>query len=107
MCKAAKVTIAEVEEIVETGDIQPDEVHVPAIYVQRVVLGAKYEKRIEVIECQIISNYPFNVIFPLKAFDVEEGSFGREIGDGIESRSFDARKNRAKSRPGVQRRHVR
>lgn len=47
MCKAAKVTIAEVEEIVENGEIEPDQVHVPSIYVQRVVLGAKYEKRIE------------------------------------------------------------
>ena len=48
MCKAARVSIAEVEEIVEVGDIDPDDVHVPSIYVQRVVLGQNYEKRIEV-----------------------------------------------------------
>jgi 3-oxoacid CoA-transferase len=49
MCKAAKLTIAEVEEIVETGTIPPEDVHVPSIYVQRVLLGSKFEKRIEVI----------------------------------------------------------
>lgn len=48
MSKAAKITIAEVEEIVEIGEIPEDAVHVPAIYVDRVVLGEKYEKRIEV-----------------------------------------------------------
>ncbi len=48
MCKAAKITIAEVEEIVETGEIDPEHVHVPSIYVQRVVKGEKYERRIEV-----------------------------------------------------------
>ncbi|PNF34423.1 Succinyl-CoA:3-ketoacid coenzyme A transferase 1, mitochondrial [Cryptotermes secundus] len=47
MCKAAKVTIAEVEEIVPTGSIPPDEVHVPGIFVDRIVKGDKYEKRIE------------------------------------------------------------
>ncbi|XP_032786788.1 succinyl-CoA:3-ketoacid coenzyme A transferase 1, mitochondrial [Daphnia magna] len=47
MCKAAKITIAEVEEIVENGSIPPEDVHVPSIYVQRVLLGSKFEKRIE------------------------------------------------------------
>ncbi|MDP2311186.1 MAG: CoA transferase subunit A [Pseudomonadota bacterium] len=47
MATAARVTIAEVEELVEPGDIDPDEVHVPGIYVQRVVVGERYEKRIE------------------------------------------------------------
>ncbi|EFX89209.1 hypothetical protein DAPPUDRAFT_220335 [Daphnia pulex] len=47
MCKAAKITIAEVEEIVENGAIPPEDVHVPSIYVQRVLLGSKFEKRIE------------------------------------------------------------
>jgi len=45
--KAGKVCIAEVEEIVEIGELSPSEIHVPSIYVQRVLLGAKYEKRIE------------------------------------------------------------
>ena len=48
MCKAAKITIAEVEEIVENGTLLPEDIHIPSIYVQKVVLGAKYEKRIEV-----------------------------------------------------------
>ncbi|CAF1034838.1 unnamed protein product [Didymodactylos carnosus] len=47
MCKAAKCTIAEVEEIVEIGDLKPDEIHVPNIYVHRIIVGEKYEKRIE------------------------------------------------------------
>lgn len=44
---AGKITIAEVEEIVEVGDINPDEVHLPGIFVQRIVLNANPEKRIE------------------------------------------------------------
>lgn len=44
---AGKVTIAEVEEIVEIGELDPDEIHTPGIYVQRVLLGTNYEKRIE------------------------------------------------------------
>lgn len=44
---AGKITIVEVEEIVEVGELDPDEIHTPGIYVQRVVLGANYEKRIE------------------------------------------------------------
>lgn len=47
MCRAAKTTIAEVEEIVDVGQISPDDVHIPSIYVHRVIQGAKYEKRIE------------------------------------------------------------
>ncbi|CAL1287201.1 unnamed protein product [Larinioides sclopetarius] len=47
MCKAAKITIAEVEEIVEIGEIPPENVHVPSVYVQRVLLGEKFEKRVE------------------------------------------------------------
>ena len=41
------VTIAEVEELVETGELPPDQVHTPGIYVDRIVKGAGYEKRIE------------------------------------------------------------
>jgi len=44
---AGKITVAEVEEIVEVGALDPNHVHTPGIFVQRVVLGAKYEKRIE------------------------------------------------------------
>lgn len=52
MAKAAKITIAEVEEIVCLGDIQPDEVHIPGIFVHRIVKGTDYEKRIEV--CRLL-----------------------------------------------------
>ncbi len=47
MATAARVTIAEVEELVEPGEIDPDAVHVPGIFVHRVLVGARYEKRIE------------------------------------------------------------
>src|SRR5690606_9523481 len=44
---AGKVCIDEVERIVETGEIEPDDVHLPGIYVHRIVLNASPEKRIE------------------------------------------------------------
>jgi 3-oxoacid CoA-transferase subunit A len=47
MCAAAKVTIAEVPNVVQAGAIDPDQVHTPGIYVKRVVRGEKYEKWIE------------------------------------------------------------
>jgi 3-oxoacid CoA-transferase subunit A len=47
MATAGKVTIAEVEEIVEAGSLDPDQIHTPGIFVQRIVKGARYEKRIE------------------------------------------------------------
>jgi 3-oxoacid CoA-transferase subunit A len=47
MAGAARVTIAEVEEIVPLGALDPDRIHVPSIYVQRLVLGAAYRKPIE------------------------------------------------------------
>ncbi len=47
MATAAKVTIAEVEELVEPGEIDPDHVVTPGIYVKRILKGASYERRIE------------------------------------------------------------
>ncbi|MBS2015110.1 MAG: CoA transferase subunit A [Deltaproteobacteria bacterium] len=48
MCaQAGKVTIAEVEEIVEVGELDPDHIHTPGIFVQRIFVGEKFEKRIE------------------------------------------------------------
>lgn len=44
---AARVTIAEVEELVEVGELDPDSVHTPGVYVQRVVVGTGFPKRIE------------------------------------------------------------
>lgn len=47
MAKAGKVTIAEVEHLVEPGELAPDEIHLPGIYVQRILQGESYEKWIE------------------------------------------------------------
>ena len=47
MATAARVTIAEVEQLVEPGEIDPDHVVTPGIFVKHVVQGADYEKRIE------------------------------------------------------------
>ena len=47
MATAARVTIAEVEHLVEPGEIDPDQVHTPSVYVKRIIQGKGYEKRIE------------------------------------------------------------
>ncbi|HEY1465371.1 MAG TPA: CoA transferase subunit A [Terriglobales bacterium] len=47
MATAAKVTIAEVEELVEVGKLDADSIHTPSIYVKRIFQGSNYEKRIE------------------------------------------------------------
>jgi 3-oxoacid CoA-transferase subunit A len=47
MATAAKVTIAEVEELVEVGRLEPDSVHTPSVYVKRIFQGEVFEKRIE------------------------------------------------------------
>jgi 3-oxoacid CoA-transferase subunit A len=47
MAMAGKVTIAEVEELVKPGELDPDHIHTPGIYVHRVFQGSNYEKRIE------------------------------------------------------------
>jgi 3-oxoacid CoA-transferase subunit A len=47
MATAAKVTIAEVEQLVEVGELDPDTVHTPSVYVKRIFQGEMYEKRIE------------------------------------------------------------
>lgn len=47
MAMAGKITIAEVEELVPAGELDPDQIHVPGIYVQRIFQGSNYEKRIE------------------------------------------------------------
>lgn len=47
MARAAKITIVEVEELVEPGELDPDQVHLPGIYVQRIFQGSDYEKWIE------------------------------------------------------------
>jgi 3-oxoacid CoA-transferase subunit A len=47
MAMAGRITIAEVEELVPAGELDPDQIHVPGIYVQRIFQGSNYEKRIE------------------------------------------------------------
>jgi 3-oxoacid CoA-transferase subunit A len=44
---AGKITIAEVEQLVEVGELDPDQIHTPGIFVQRIILNANPEKRIE------------------------------------------------------------
>lgn len=47
MCGAAKITVAEVEELVPAGELDPNEIHIPGIFVQRIFQGENFEKRIE------------------------------------------------------------
>jgi 3-oxoacid CoA-transferase subunit A len=47
MATAGKITIAEVEELVEPGDLDPNFIHTPGVFVQRIFQGTNYEKRIE------------------------------------------------------------
>ena len=47
MATAGRITIAEVEHLVEPGEIEPEQVHTPSIYVHRIFQGTDYEKRIE------------------------------------------------------------
>ena len=47
MARAGKITIAEVEQLVEPGELDPDQIHVPGIYVHRIFQADSYEKRIE------------------------------------------------------------
>ncbi|MGB1307359.1 MAG: CoA transferase subunit A [Oceanihabitans sp.] len=47
MCGAAKITVAEVEELVPVGSLDPNQIHIPGIFVKRIFQGEQYEKRIE------------------------------------------------------------
>jgi 3-oxoacid CoA-transferase subunit A len=47
MAAAGKVTIAEVEVLTEVGELEPEHIHTPSIYVQRIVRGERYERRVE------------------------------------------------------------
>ncbi|CAG9773081.1 unnamed protein product [Ceutorhynchus assimilis] len=86
MARAAKVTIVEVEEIVELGCIPPDQVHVPGIYVDRIVLGEKYEKRIERVTVQKLSDSIESVVKKNPAAEIRERIIRRaalEFKDGM------------------------
>ena len=47
MAMAGKITVAEVEEVVPAGELDPNQIHTPGIFIQRILQGEKYEKRIE------------------------------------------------------------
>jgi 3-oxoacid CoA-transferase subunit A len=47
MCGAARITVAEVEELLPVGSLDPDQIHIPGIFIQRIFQGEHYEKRIE------------------------------------------------------------
>jgi 3-oxoacid CoA-transferase subunit A len=56
MAKAGAITIAEVEELVEPGQLDPDDIHVASVYVHRIFQGQAYEKRIERRTVRLTSN---------------------------------------------------
>jgi acyl CoA:acetate/3-ketoacid CoA transferase alpha subunit len=47
MATAGKICVAEVEEIVEVGELDPDAIHLPSVYVKRLINGGPYDKKIE------------------------------------------------------------
>lgn len=47
MCGSAKITVAEVEEMLPAGKLDPNQIHIPGVFVQRIFQGTQYEKRIE------------------------------------------------------------
>ncbi|HMU09976.1 MAG TPA: CoA transferase subunit A [Ferruginibacter sp.] len=58
MAMAGKVTIAEVEELVNAGELDPNQIHTPGIYVHRIFQGEEYEKRIEQRTTRKLANQP-------------------------------------------------
>ncbi len=52
MAMAGQITVAEVEELVPAGELDPDQIHTPGIYVNRIFQGTGYEKRIEQVTVQ-------------------------------------------------------
>lgn len=58
MARAGTITVAEVEELVEPGQLDPDQIHVASIYVHRIFQGTDYEKRIERRTVQLNHNQP-------------------------------------------------
>src|ERR1700682_2790999 len=52
MATAGRITVAEVEELVEPGELDPEAIHTPGIYVQRIIVGSPYDKKIEKLTVQ-------------------------------------------------------
>jgi 3-oxoacid CoA-transferase len=79
MAAAGKICIAEVEELVEVGELNPNEIHVPGIYVQRIFESKNYEKRIEqrTVSKSIIENAIHNE--PQKGFGLDKNQIAQRI----------------------------
>uniref|UniRef100_A0A8C7WJW0 Succinyl-CoA:3-ketoacid-coenzyme A transferase n=1 Tax=Oncorhynchus mykiss TaxID=8022 RepID=A0A8C7WJW0_ONCMY len=82
MCKAAKVTVVEVEEIVDVGTFAPEDIHVPSIYVDRIVKGAVYEKRIETLKPKRKADLLRERIIRRAALEFQDGMYAN-LGIGI------------------------
>jgi 3-oxoacid CoA-transferase len=73
-----KVTVAEVEQLVPVGELEPDQIHVPGIYVDRIIQGEKYEKR---IEFRTVAGANTGKESPLRAAMAQRAA--RELRDGF------------------------
>lgn len=89
MCKAAETSVVEVEEIIVVGSFAPEDIQVPNIYVDRVILGARYEKRIKHLKIRteeegkdMSVNDPRARITKRAALEFEDGMYA-SLGVGI------------------------
>ena len=90
MAAAGKICIAEVEELVELGEIDPNEIHVPGIYVQRIFKGKDYQKRIEqrtVSKNSIDQNELQNVLF-IEGVGLTKFGIAKRISQEIKNNSY-------------------
>ncbi len=88
MAKAARTTIAEVEEIVEIGELDPNFIHVPGVYVDRLVKGEVYEHYIEkrVVKSKDVTNQSIQNLDPSReriarraALEFKNGTYGTTL----------------------------
>lgn len=90
MAAAGKICIAEVEELVELGELDPNEIHVPGIYVQRIFKGKDYQKRIEqrtVSKNSIDQNELQNVLF-IEGVGLTKFGIAKRISQEIKNNSY-------------------